>query len=117
MDLLAAPRQPAGEDGIARRELRLRQALHLRGWRPQGVQERLLERGYASGPEGDKPWGLRDDFDWHRLVRRCRAGTPFDRELRRLVRGEGFVAAVIGEQGGRLAERQFAGRPRCGRRC
>ena len=57
-----------------------------------------IERGYATGPEAAKPWGLRDDFDWHRLVRQCRAGSVLDRELDRLVNGEGFVAAVIGEQ-------------------
>lgn len=69
-----------------------------------------IERGYAAGPEAARPWGLREDFDWHRLVGQCRAGTPFDRELRRLVRGEGFVAAVLGEgAGGELTERDFTG--------
>lgn len=67
-----------------------------------------VERGYASGPEADQPWGLREDFDWHRLVKRCRAGTPFDLELRRLVQEEGFVATAIGEsESGELAERSF----------
>jgi hypothetical protein len=67
-----------------------------------------VERGYASGPEAEKPWGLREDFDWHRLVKQCRAGTALDRELRRLVQREGFVAAVIREQAsGGLAERSF----------
>ena len=67
-----------------------------------------VERGYVSGPEAEKPWGLREDFDWHRLVDQCRAGTPLDRELRRLVPREGFVAAAIGEDaGGGLTERTF----------
>ena len=67
-----------------------------------------VERGYVSGPEADKPWGLREDFDWHRLLKQCRAGTVFDRELQRLVRSEDFVAAVIGEQAsGELTERNF----------
>jgi len=67
-----------------------------------------VERGYMTGPEADKPWGLRDDFDWHRLVKQCRTGSVLDEELDRLVRREGFVAAVIGEQAtGELAERDF----------
>jgi hypothetical protein len=56
-----------------------------------------IERGYASGPQAAEPWGLRDDFDWHRLVKGCRAGSALERELRRLVDKEGFVAAVVGE--------------------
>lgn len=73
-----------------------------RGVFKSGLQ---VERGYASGPGARQPWGLRDDFDWHRLMKQCRAGTVFDRELRRLVKREGFVAAVIGEQAsGGLAE-------------
>lgn len=67
-----------------------------------------VERGYVSGPEADKPWGLREDFDWHRLLKQCRTGTVFDRELQRVVRQEGFVAAVIAEQAsGELTERHF----------
>ncbi len=67
-----------------------------------------VERGYAAGPEANKPWGLRDDFDWHRLVQQCRAGTILDREVRRLTRDEGFVAAVLGEQDdGGFTERRF----------
>jgi hypothetical protein len=57
-----------------------------------------IERGYLTGPEASKPWGTREDFDWYRLVRQCRPGTVFDRELRRLVQREGFAAAVIGEE-------------------
>ena len=56
-----------------------------------------VERGYISGPETEKPWGLRPDFDWHRLVSQCREGTLFDKELKRLVKQEGFIASVIGE--------------------
>jgi hypothetical protein len=55
-----------------------------------------VERGYVTGPEAGQPWGLRPDFDWHRLLRQCRAGTVLDREVRRLVGREGFTAAVIG---------------------
>jgi hypothetical protein len=67
-----------------------------------------IERGYASGPESEKPWGLREDFDWHRLLKQCRAGTVLDRELRRLVGSQEFVVAVVGEQAsGGLIERDF----------
>ena len=67
-----------------------------------------VERGYVSGPEAENPWGLKDDFDWHRLVKQCRPGTALDRELQRLVQHEGFVAAVISEEaGGGLTERHF----------
>ena len=55
-----------------------------------------VERGYAAGPESKEPWGLRDDFDWHRMIRESRKGTLLDREVQRLVKHEGFVAAVIG---------------------
>lgn len=57
-----------------------------------------VERGYASGPGANEDWGTRPDFDWHRLVKQCRVGSVLERELKRLVRKEGFVAAVIGEQ-------------------
>jgi hypothetical protein len=69
-----------------------------------------IERGYMTGPEADKPWGLREDFDWHRLVKQCQRGTRVDQELNRLVRREGFVAAVVGEQAtGELTEQNFTG--------
>jgi hypothetical protein len=55
-----------------------------------------LERGYVAGPESRKSWGLRDDWDWHRLLRQCAKGSALDGELRRLVTDEGFVAAVTG---------------------
>ena len=67
-----------------------------------------VERGYASGPQAAKPWGLRDDFDWDRLLKACRAGTAFEREFRRLVTEEGFAAAVVtGGADGELAEQRF----------
>ena len=55
-----------------------------------------VERGYLRGGES---WVLRDDWDWHRLVKQCAKGTELDAEIRRLVRREGFVAAVDGEGG------------------
>ncbi len=65
-----------------------------------------IERGYITGSEAAQPWGLREDFDWHRLLRQCRPRTVFDRELRRLVGREGFVAVVLSEQAnGEFTER------------
>lgn len=58
-----------------------------------------VERGYASGPESRKPWGLREDWDWHRLVRQCARGAALDAEMRRLVTAEGFVVSVMGGAG------------------
>jgi hypothetical protein len=53
-----------------------------------------IERGYAQGPVPYPGCLLKRDWDWHRLVRQCAAGTVLDRELRRLVKREGFVAEV-----------------------
>ena len=50
-----------------------------------------VERGYAAGPEPYPGCLLQADWDWHRLM------TPsptLDRELRRLLRREGFVAEI-----------------------
>jgi hypothetical protein len=49
-----------------------------------------IERGYARGPEPYPGCLLRDDWDWHRLIRGCRKGSALDAELGRLVRKEGF---------------------------
>lgn len=53
-----------------------------------------VERGYTAGPEASRGWGLKDDWDWHRLLRQCRKGSGLDTELRRLLGREGFVAEV-----------------------
>jgi hypothetical protein len=50
-----------------------------------------VERGYVSGsPKLEKDW------DWHRLLKHCAAGTSLDREMRRLLLKEGFCATVTG---------------------
>jgi hypothetical protein len=59
-----------------------------------------IERGYAKG-HGDKAWGLKKDWDWNRLVAQCRAESPCEAEIRRLVKREGFIARMEG--GGREA--------------
>lgn len=53
-----------------------------------------IERGYAQGPEPYPGCLLQEDWDWHRLVKQCAAGTVLDRELQRLLKREGFVAEV-----------------------
>jgi hypothetical protein len=58
-----------------------------------------VERGYVSGPESRESWGLKEDWDWHRLVRLCRKGSALDGELRRLLKHEGFTVSVMGGTG------------------
>jgi hypothetical protein len=58
-----------------------------------------VERGYLSGPDARKPWGLKEDWDWHRFVAQCRRGSPLEAEITRLVKREGFVAAILGGAG------------------
>lgn len=58
-----------------------------------------VERGYAGGAEVRKAWGLKDDWDWHRLMRRCTTGGELDRVLGRLVRREGLTVSVAGGSG------------------
>jgi hypothetical protein len=53
-----------------------------------------IERGHAQGPEPHPGCLLKDDWDWHRLIRQCTAGTALDKELHRLLSREGFVAEV-----------------------
>jgi len=53
-----------------------------------------IERGYAQGPEPYPGCLLKDDWDWHQLIKQCAAGTRLDGELQRLLKREGFVAEV-----------------------
>ena len=53
-----------------------------------------IERGYAQGPEPYPGCLLKDDWDWHRLIKQCTAGTKLEKELTRLLKREGFVAEV-----------------------
>jgi hypothetical protein len=63
-----------------------------------------IERGYV---EADRAagWRLARDWDWHRFLRACAAGGPFEAELRRLAR-EGFAAAVTGGSGTTVFDRR-----------
>jgi hypothetical protein len=53
-----------------------------------------IERGYVEGPEADRGWGLKKDWDWHRLLRHCRTGSALDAEFGRLLRQEEFEVAA-----------------------
>ena len=53
-----------------------------------------VEGGWAADPEPYPGVRLRDDWDWHRLVKQCWSGTALDRELQRLIKREGFVVEV-----------------------
>lgn len=49
-----------------------------------------IERGYLKAPKSFRDCALRSDWDWHRLVKGLRPGSRTERELRRLIRREGF---------------------------
>ena len=49
-----------------------------------------VERGYVKAPRSSRDCELRPDWDWHRLVKGLRPGSPVDSELRRLILREGF---------------------------
>ena len=49
-----------------------------------------VERGYVKAPRERKECQLREDWDWNRLAKSLRPGGAMERELRRLVRREGF---------------------------
>jgi hypothetical protein len=56
-----------------------------------------VERGYLKAPRGYRDWQLQPDWDWNRLVRGLRPGSPGDRELHRLLR-EGFRIWAAGPE-------------------
>jgi len=49
-----------------------------------------IERGYVKAPRSFRACQLRPDWDWHRLLKGLRPGSPLERELRRLILREGF---------------------------
>jgi hypothetical protein len=65
-----------------------------------------VERGYATGQPSLAGARLARDWDWHRLVAGCRAGSALDDELKRLVCREGFS---IGVAGARFTKANFRG--------
>jgi hypothetical protein len=61
----------------------------------------------VSGKPGIPGILLRPDWDWNRLMAQCTEGTALDKELRRLVLHEGFVAAISGPAAVRFSGRSF----------
>jgi hypothetical protein len=53
-----------------------------------------IERGYEVGPEPYPGCLLKDDWDWHRLIKQCKAGSVLDKELHRLLGREGFTVEI-----------------------
>ncbi len=49
-----------------------------------------VERGYVKAPPDFPSCELQEDWDWHRLIRQLKKGSPLERELKRLVVREGF---------------------------
>jgi hypothetical protein len=49
-----------------------------------------VERGYVKAPRPFRECELRTDWDWHRLVKGLRPGSPVEREIHRLIVREGF---------------------------
>ncbi len=50
-----------------------------------------IERGFIKAPSDFKGCELQSDWDWHRLLKALERGGPMEREIRRLVRTEGFM--------------------------
>lgn len=50
-----------------------------------------IERGYIKAPREYRDCELRPDWDWNRLLKALKPKSPMERELRRLVRHEGFL--------------------------
>jgi hypothetical protein len=48
-----------------------------------------VERGYVKAPAGFRECELRQDWDWHRLIKALKPSGPMEREIRRLLR-DGF---------------------------
>jgi hypothetical protein len=53
-----------------------------------------IERGYIKAPADFRGCELQPDWDWHRLVRSLKSGSPMEKELRRLISKEGFQARL-----------------------
>lgn len=49
-----------------------------------------VERGYLKAPREYRECQLRSDWDWHRLLRALKPRSALERELKRLIRREGF---------------------------
>jgi hypothetical protein len=69
-----------------------------------------VERGVVTGSPSYPGIKQRHDWDWHRFIKQCDAGTDLDRELRRLVAREGFRASITGRDlAAVLGKKDFTG--------
>ncbi len=70
-----------------------------------------IERGYVKAPRTFRACELRRDWDWHRLIKGLRPGSAIERELRRLVRREGFslYAGSWETENARFSKKNFPG--------
>jgi hypothetical protein len=70
-----------------------------------------VERGYVKASRSARECELRTDWDWHRLAKGLRPGSPLERELRRLIRREGFhlFAGSWEAESGRFSQENFPG--------
>ena len=66
-----------------------------------------VERGVQKGRPAFPGILLREDWDWHRLMKQCVKGSPLDAELSRLVRREGFTAGIVGQAGASFTSANF----------
>jgi len=55
-----------------------------------------VERGFARGRGHYPGCKLKRDWDWHRLMKQCAGQTVVTRELRRLLKREGFTVEIGG---------------------
>lgn len=68
-----------------------------------------VERGYVKAPREFRACRLAPDWDWNRLLAALTRGGPMERQLRRLVRREGFElrAGSWESDAGRITRRNF----------
>jgi hypothetical protein len=79
------------------------------------IERARLRPARGAGP--DEVYAA-EDWDFYRLVKGLKAGSPIDAELRRLVTREGFTVHVGGTEGGlTLRGRKWAGAAVIGRAC
>jgi hypothetical protein len=55
-----------------------------------------VERGFVSTQDREAGWVLKEDWDWHRLMKQCAKGSGLEDELHRLLIREGFTVRVQG---------------------
>jgi len=67
-----------------------------------------VERGQVAGSAHPGTL-LREDWDWHLLLRQCRKGSALDQELGRLLRREGFAAEIGDFENNLLLDRDSFG--------